>query len=449
MIGTIVNMWKIKELRQRLLFTLGLLAVYRIGSFVPTPGIDPAQLHRFAGGAGGGLMNMMDLFTGGNLSNMTIFALGVMPYISASIIIQLMTSVIPTLERLSREGEGGRRKINQYTRYGTIVVCAIQSVMLGKSLYQAQVNLIRNPFVFILVMTIALTAGTTFVMWLGEQITSRGIGNGISLIITAGIVSRLPTAARMMWALYGPNLLGRGFGGAAAETRPMWQAVVLLVMFVLVVAGVIFVIQGQRRIPVQYAKRVASGGRVVGGAATYLPLRVNQAGVIPIIFASSIMIIPDALAKYMPDSWGVVKQAVEWCSHAGDGYVWLYAVAIILFCYFYTAITFNPVQIAEDFKKNGAFVPGIRPGKPTADYLEHTMVRITTAGAIFLAVIAIVPMIVSHRLNIPYIVASFLGGTGLLIVVGVMLDTMQQVEAHLLMHHYDGFMKEGKLRGRY
>lgn len=441
MISTIVNMWKIKELRQRLLFTFGLLAVYRIGSFVPTPGIDPSQLHRFAGGMGGGLMNMMDLFTGGNMSNMTIFALGVMPYISASIIIQLMTSVIPTLERLSREGEGGRRKINQYTRYGTIIVCVIQSVMLGKSLYQAQVNLIQNPILFLFVLTIALTAGTTFVMWLGEQITSRGIGNGISLIITAGIVSRMPTAARMMWTLYGV--------GSADDTRATWQAVVLLVMFVLVVAGVIFVIQGQRRIPVQYAKRVASGGRVVGGASTYLPLRVNQAGVIPIIFASSIMIIPDALAKYMPDSWGVVKQTVEWFSHSGDGYMWLYAVAIILFCYFYTAITFNPIQIAEDFKKNGAFVPGIRPGKPTADFLEHTMVRITTAGAIFLAVIAVVPMIVSQRLNIPYIIASFLGGTGLLIVVGVMLDTMQQVEAHLLMRHYDGFMKQGKLRGRY
>lgn len=441
MISTIINMWKIKELRQRLLFTFGLLAVYRIGSFVPTPGIDPSQLHRFAGGMGGGLMNMMDLFTGGNMSNMTIFALGVMPYISASIIIQLMTSVIPTLERLSREGEGGRRKINQYTRYGTIIVCVIQSLMLGKSLYQAQVNLIQNPILFLFVLTIALTAGTTFVMWLGEQITSRGIGNGISLIITAGIVSRMPTAARMMWALYGV--------GSTDDTRATWQAVVLLVMFVLVVAGVIFVIQGQRRIPVQYAKRVASGGRVVGGASTYLPLRVNQAGVIPIIFASSIMIIPDALAKYMPDSWGVVKQTVEWFSHSGDGYMWLYAVAIILFCYFYTAITFNPIQIAEDFKKNGAFVPGIRPGKPTADFLEHTMVRITTAGAIFLAVIAVVPMIVSHRLNIPYIIASFLGGTGLLIVVGVMLDTMQQVEAHLLMRHYDGFMKQGKLRGRY
>ncbi len=441
MISTIVNMYKIKELRQRLLFTFGLLAVYRIGSFVPTPGIDPSQLHRFSGGLGGGLLNMMDLFTGGNMSNVTVFALGVMPYISASIIIQLMTSVIPTLERLSREGEGGRRKINQYTRYGTIIVCVIQAVMLGKSLFQAQVNLIQNPLLFIFVLTIALTAGTTFVMWLGEQITSRGIGNGISLIITAGIVSRMPTAARMMWTLYGV--------GATDETRASWQAVVLIVMFVAVVAGVIFVIQGQRRIPVQYAKRVASGGRVVGGASTYLPLRVNQAGVIPIIFASSIMIIPDALAKYVPDSWGVIKQSVEWLSHSGGGYMWLYAAAIVLFCYFYTAITFNPVQIADDFKKNGAFVPGIRPGKPTADFLEHTMVRITTAGAIFLAVIAVVPMVISERLKIPYLIASFLGGTGLLIVVGVMLDTMQQVEAHLLMRHYDGFMKQGKLRGRY
>jgi preprotein translocase subunit SecY len=439
MLRTIINMFRIRELRERMLFTLALLAVYRIGSFVPTPGIDPLRLRQRGDLLGGGLLNVMDLFTGGNLQNVTIFALGVMPYISASIILQLMTSVVPTLERLSREGEAGRRKINQYTRYGTILVCLIQAVMLGRSLWQADVSLIRSPFFFLFLVTITQTAGTTFTMWLGEQISSRGIGNGISLIITAGIVSRLPHALQYMWTLYKP-------GGD--EARHLYEAVILLLMFVGVVAGVIFVVQGQRRIPVQYAKRVASGGRVFGGHSTYIPLRVNQAGVIPIIFAQSILIVPGALAQYTPDSFGVVKTFLEWCSRGG-GYLPLYALGIILFCFFYTAITFNPIQIADDFKKSGAFIPGIRPGKPTADFLEHTMVRITVAGAIFLAVIAVVPMIVANQLKIPYLIASFLGGTGLLIVVGVMLDTMQQVEAHLLMRHYDGFMKEGHLRGRY
>jgi preprotein translocase subunit SecY len=439
MLRTIINMFRIRELRERMLFTFGLLAVYRIGSFIPTPGIDPLRLKQRADLLGGGLLNVMDLFTGGNLQNVTIFALGVMPYISASIIIQLMTSVIPSLERLSREGEAGRRKINQYTRYGTILVCIIQSVMLGRSLWQADVSLIGNAVALILIVVLTQTAGTTFTMWLGEQITSRGIGNGISLIITAGIVSRMPNAVQYMWEIYKP-------GGD--ETRHIYEAVILLLMFVAVVAGVIFVVQGQRRIPVQYAKRVASGGRVFGGHSTYIPLRVNQAGVIPIIFAQSILIVPGALAKYMPDSFGMVKSVFEYFS-GGNGYIALYAVAIILFCFFYTAITFNPVQIADDFKKSGAFIPGIRPGKPTADFLEHTMVRITVVGALFLAVIAVVPMIVADQLKIPYLIASFLGGTGLLIVVGVMLDTMQQVEAHLLMRHYDGFMKEGHLRGRY
>ena len=439
MIQTIINMFRIKELRQRLLFTLGLLAIYRIGCFVPTPGIDPALVkERFA--STGGLMELMDLFTGGAMRNVTVFALGVMPYISASIIMQLMTSVVPTLERLSREGEAGRRKINQYTRYFTIVVCVIQSLMLSRQLLKSDVNLIANPVFFIFVVVTALTAGTTFLRWLGEQITSRGIGNGMSLIITAGIISRAPLAARMMWQLYGVG---------ADETRPTWQAILLLVMFVAVVAGVIFVIQGQRRIPVQYAKRAMAGGRMTQGHSTYLPLRVNQAGVIPIIFASSILIIPGALSKVVPDNWVTMATIFSYFSPGSAGYILLYAGAIVFFCFFYTAITFNPVQISEDFKKGGAFVPGIRPGQPTAEFLEHTMVRITVAGALFLAGIAVVPMLISNWLQVPWYISSFLGGTGLLIVVGVMLDTMQQVEAHLLMRHYDGFMKKGRLRGRY
>jgi len=441
MISTIINMFRIKELRQRLLYTLALLAVYRIGAFIPAPGTDPAKIKESAGAFGGGLLNVMDLFTGGNLSNMTLFALGVMPYISASIIMQLMASVVPMLEKLQREGEGGRRKINQYTRYGTVVVCVIQAMMLAKTLLSMQFNLIKNPLLFTLIITISLTAATIFVMWLGEQITSRGIGNGISLIITAGIASRLPTALHYMWTLYKP--------GAMDESRRGYEAVILVVMFVAVVAGVIFVLQGQRRIPVQYAKRAASGGRVLGGHSTYIPLRVNQAGVIPIIFAQSVLVVPAALAQYLPNSWMWLKGVLDAFSRGHWEYQLTYAVTIMLFCFFYTAITFNPVQIADDFKKNGAFIPGIRPGKPTADFLEHTMIRVTVAGSLFLALIAIVPSIVADSMKIPYLIASFLGGTGILIVVGVMLDTMQQVEAHLLMRQYDGFMKHGRLRGRY
>ncbi len=439
MLRTIINMFKISELRNRLLFTIGCLAVYRIGAYIPTPGIDTSQLYKVFGNSEGGLLGMMDLFTGGSMRNVTVMALGIMPYISASIIMQLMQSVVPSLEKLTHEGEAGRQKINQYTRYGTIVVCIIQAFMLSKSLLSSGVNLIPAPW-FNIFVVITLTAGTIFLMWLGEQIQARGIGNGISIIIMASIVSRMPLAARQLWALY-------GFG--ASESRPMWQAVLLIVMFVAVVAGVILVIQGQRRIPVQYAKRVASGGRMLQGQSTYIPLRVNQAGVIPIIFASSILMVPSALARFVPDSWVFLKDTLSLFNGSSWLYLLCYAGMIVFFCFFYTAITFNPSQIAEDFKKGGAFVPGVRPGKPTADFLEQTMVRITVAGSVFLAVIAVTPMIIAGRLQIPFMITSFLGGTGLLIIVGVMLDTMQQVEAHLLMRHYDGFMKKGKLRGRY
>ena len=432
-------MFRIKELRNRIFFTLGLIAVYRIGAYIPTPGINPEKLKTLFGSSStSGLMNMMDLFTGGAMRNVTILALGIMPYISASIILQLMTSVVPTLEKLSHEGEAGRKKINQYTRYGTVLVCLIQSMMLSNQLVKGGVNLIPAPW-FNLIVMITLTAGTIWLMWLGEQITSRGIGNGISLIIMAGIVSRMPVAARMLWSIYGTG---------ATENRPFWQVILLAVMFVGVVAGVIYVIQGQRRIPVQYAKRVA-GGKTFGGQSTYIPLRVNQAGVIPIIFASAILMLPAALSKAVPDSLPMLKDFLSLFARGGAVYLITYAGGIIFFCFFYTAITFNPVQIADDFKKGGAFVPGVRPGKPTADFLEYTMVRITVAGSIFLAVIAVVPMIISSWLGINYMIASFLGGTGLLITVGVMLDTMQQVEAHLLMRHYDGFMKDGKLKGRF
>ena len=440
MIRTLLNMLKIAELRNRLLFTIGCLAVYRVGSYVPTPGIDTSQLHKlFGSGGGGGLVGMMNMFTGGAMTRASILALGIMPYISASIIMQLMQSVVPSLEKLTHEGEAGRQKLTQYTRYGTIIVCIIQAFMLSKSLHSSGLNLISAPYFNILII-ITLTAGTIFLMWLGEQIQSRGIGNGISIIIMAGIVSRMPLAAQQIWALY-------GFG--AAESRPTWQAVLLVVMFVAVIAGVIMVIQGQRRIPVQYAKRVAAGGRMQQGQSTYIPLRVNQAGVIPIIFASSILMVPGALAKMVPDSMETLQNILRMFNGSSWLYLLCFALMIVFFCFFYTAITFNPSQIADDFKKGGAFVPGVRPGKPTADFLEHTMVRITVAGSVFLSVIAVTPMIIAGQLNIPFMITSFLGGTGLLIIVGVMLDTMQQVEAHLLMRHYDGFMTKGKLRGRY
>ena len=440
MIRTLLNMLKIAELRNRLLFTIGCLAVYRVGSYVPTPGIDTSQLHKlFGSGGGGGLVGMMNMFTGGAMTRASILALGIMPYISASIIMQLMQSVVPSLEKLTHEGEAGRQKLTQYTRYGTIIVCIIQAFMLSKSLHSSGLNLISAPYFNILII-ITLTAGTIFLMWLGEQIQSRGIGNGISIIIMAGIVSRMPLAAQQIWALY-------GFG--AAESRPTWQAVLLVVMFVAVIAGVIMVIQGQRRIPVQYAKRVAAGGRMQQGQSTYIPLRVNQAGVIPIIFASSILMVPGALAKMVPDSMEPLQNILSMFNGSSWLYLLCYALMIVFFCFFYTAITFNPSQIADDFKKGGAFVPGVRPGKPTADFLEHTMVRITVAGSVFLSIIAVSPMIIAGWMNVPPLVTSFLGGTGLLIIVGVMLDTMQQVEAHLLMRHYDGFMTKGKLRGRY
>jgi preprotein translocase subunit SecY len=441
------NILKIPDLRKKVFLTLGMIAVYRVGTYIPTPGIDGANLAAFfarlAQSQGGALFGIMNMFSGGAISRLTIFALGIMPYISASIIIQLLTAVIPALERLAKEGESGHKKITQYTRYGTIVLAIVQAYFIAVWLENPArfqgLQIVQFPgWSFRILTVITLTSGTAFIMWLGEQIQEYGIGNGMSLIITAGIVSRIPTAMYQLWSLFSP------FAPEKAQLDP-FTLILMVFMLVAVIVAVIVVTQGQRKIPVQYAKRVV-GRKVYGGQATFLPLRVNQAGVIPIIFAQSIILFPATIAGFIPSQafqkFAQVLSRGEWLYNS------LYALLIMFFAYFYTAITFNPIDISDNMKKYGGFVPGIRPGRQTAEYLDFIMTRITFPGAIFLAVIAVLPSIISGWLKIPYLVASFFGGTGLLIIVGVMLDTMKQIESHMLMRHYEGFMKKGKLKSR-
>ncbi|MDD5428603.1 MAG: preprotein translocase subunit SecY [Candidatus Omnitrophica bacterium] len=447
MLQAFVNIVKIPDLRKKIFFTLGLIAVYRIGTYIPTPGIDGAKLAQFfanlAQTSGGALFGIMNMFSGGAISRLTIFALGIMPYISSSIIIQLLTAVIPALEKLAKEGEAGHKKIVQYTRYGTIILSVIQSFFIAMWLENPDrfngLQIVQFPgWSFRILTVITLTSGTAFIMWLGEQIQEYGIGNGMSLIITAGIVSRIPTALYQLWALFSP------FAPEKAQLGP-FTLILMIVMLVAVVVAVIVVTQGQRKIPVQYAKRVV-GRKVYGGQSTFLPLRVNQAGVIPIIFAQSIILFPATIAGFVPhkgfQDFAMALTKGEWLYNS------IYALLIMFFAYFYTAITFNPIDISDNMKKYGGFVPGIRPGRQTAEYLDFIMTRITFPGAVFLALIAVFPSIISGWLKIPYLVASFFGGTGLLIIVGVMLDTMKQIESHLLMRHYEGFMKKGKLKAR-
>jgi len=447
MLEAFANIFKIPDLRKKIIFTLLMIAIYRVGTYIPTPGIDGTMLAKYfarlAQQQGGALFGLMNMFSGGAISRMTIFALGIMPYISSSIILQLLTAVIPALEKLAKEGEAGHKKIIQYTRYGTILLSVIQSFFIAlwiENLSKTQIpGVVPMPgWSFRILTVISLTSGTAFIMWLGEQIQEYGIGNGMSLIITAGIVSRIPTALYQLYALFSP------FAPEKSQLEP-FTLILMVVMLIAVVVAVIVVTQGQRKIPVQYAKRVV-GRKIYGGQATFLPLRVNQAGVIPIIFAQSIILFPATIAGFVPN------QAFQNFAHALTRGEWLYnsiyAVLIIFFAYFYTAITFNPIDIADNMKKYGGFVPGIRPGKQTAEYLDFIMTRITFPGAIFLAIIAVLPSLISGSLKIPYLVASFFGGTGLLIIVGVMLDTMKQIESHLLMRHYEGFMKKGKLKGR-
>jgi preprotein translocase subunit SecY len=435
MIESFANIFKVPELKKRIIFTAFLLVVYRVGAHVPTPGIDAHALASFFNQVGGTLLGFFDLFSGGALRRLSIFALGIMPYISASIILQLLAVVVPYLERLSKEGEQGRKKIVQYTRYGTVVLSAVQAmgIAIGLESMRSPAGdvVVLNPgWSFRLMTLITLTAGTAFIMWLGEQITERGIGNGISLIIFVGIVVRLPEAIINSWRLISSGELN------------LLIFLGLIVVMVLVVAGTIVMTLGQRKIPVQYAKRVV-GRRVYGGQTTHLPLRVNTAGVIPVIFASSIIMFPATIAKFIQHPW--MQYAADALSPAMPIYTILYVASIIFFTYFYTAIVFNPVDVADNLKKYGGFIPGIRPGAKTAEYIDRVLTRITLAGSIFLAAISVFPEFMIKWMNVPF----YFGGTSLLIVVGVALDTVQQIESHLLMRHYEGFLKKGRVKGRF
>ena len=441
------NCFKVPELRQKILFTLGILAVYRLGCYIPTPGINGASLNEFfqkmsSANGGGNVFGIMDMFSGGALGKMTVLSLGVMPYISSSIIMQLLTAVIPSLEKISKEGQAGYKKINQYTRYGTVGLALIQAFFIALWLESPSafggLQIVSNPgwgFRFTTVMT--LTAGTVFLMWLGERIQERGVGNGMSLIITVGILSRAPAAYHQLNLLLDPK-------SGAGQLQPI--AIVLMVFFLItVIIGVTLISQGQRRIPVQYARRAGTTSTAVG-QGTFIPLKVDTAGIIAIIFAQSIILFPATIASFLPHSG--VQQFASWMQRGHAWYYAIYASLIVFFCYFYTAIVFNPGDVAENLKKHGGFVPGIRPGKETADYLDYVLTRITLVGSLFICIIAVMPDWIMASFKVPYTVAAFFGGTGVLITVGVMLDTMKQVESHLQMHHYEGFMKTGHLRGR-
>ncbi|MEE8328681.1 MAG: preprotein translocase subunit SecY [Thermodesulfovibrionia bacterium] len=430
-INSFKNIFKIVELKNRVLFTFALLAVYRIGAHIPTPGINGEELSKFLTEQGGALMGFFDMFTGGALSRVTIFALGIMPYISASIILQLLTVVIPALGRLAKEGERGRKKITQYTRYGTVVISAIQSFGISVGIEgMSQGAFVQTPgWSFRLMTMITLTSGTAFIMWLGEQITERGIGNGISLIIFAGIVSRFPNAVIDTTRLVSIGELH------------LFLLIALVIVMIAVVGIIVFVERGQRKIPIQYAKRVV-GRKVYGGQSTHLPLKVNTAGVIPLIFASSVIMFPATIASFIAIPW--VQAMAGQLAPGTLFYTLIYVGMIFFFCYFYTAIIFNPVDIADNLKKYGGFIPGIRPGQMTSEYIYRVLARITFGGAVYLSVVAILPDILSGYFNVPF----YFGGTSLLIVVGVALDTVSQIESHLITRSYEGFLKKGKIRGR-
>ena len=428
------NATKIPELRRRLLFTMAMLAVYRVGVHIPTPGIDRVALASFFDRVKDTIFGLFNLFSGGALEQFSVFSLGIMPYISASIILQLLTVVFPYLERLSKEGEVGRRKITQYTRYGTIVLSIVQGLMIAAGMEGTRgaggEPIVLDPgWRFRLMTVVTLTSGTAFIMWLGEQITERGIGNGISLIIFAGIVARLPSAVTSTFQFIQEGELG------------VLVVLLVLAIVVAVVGLVIFMERGQRRIPVQYAKRVV-GRKMYGGQSSHLPLKINTSGVIPPIFASSLLIFPAAVAQFVQHPW----------AQAAAGYLapgqWLHDVLyvgfIIFFCYFYTAVVFNPVDVAENMKKFGGYIPGIRPGQKTAEFIDRVLSRITLGGAIYISAVALLPTMLISQFNVPF----YFGGTALLIVVGVAMDTVAQVETHMITRNYEGFMKRGRLRGR-
>jgi preprotein translocase subunit SecY len=463
MVSAFLNSVKIPELRRRILFTLAIIVIVRLGAAISTPGVNPAVLQEWfrdslTQKSGGGVAALFNLFSGGALENCAVFSLGIMPYISASIMLQLLTAVIPKLGRLARE-DGGRQKIMQITRYATVALCIVQGYLLAVSFqhpesYQTMLPGISEtigrlgiPLVadlgmtFRIVTVLTLTAGTLFLMWMGDQITERGIGNGISLIITIGIVARLPAALAQAWKTFVPS----GEGGGS-QVNPAILVLMIAFLFI-VIAAVIAVTEGVRKITVQYAKRVV-GRKMYGGQTQFMPLKVNYAGVMPIIFAWALLLFPTTIVGMAFQNSRVARQISDALSHGWPHYFVL-ALMIFFFSYFWVATQFQPAQIADDLKKYGGYIPGVRPGKPTAEFLDFTMTRLTFAGAIFLTLIAVLPSLLSQGLNVPQITAQFFGGTSLLIIVGVMLDTMRQVETHLIQRHYDGFLRKGRIRARF
>jgi len=428
---------KATELKSRIWFTLGALVIYRLGTYIPIPGIDPTILQDIFSRNSGGILGMFDMFSGGALGRMTIFALNIMPYISASIIVQLLTAVSPQLEALKKEGEAGRKKLNQYTRFGTVLLAAVQAygISVGlESMRGSQGSAVMDPGLFFrLVTVVTLTGGTLFLMWLGEQITARGVGNGISLIIFAGIVANLPHAIAALLDL-------TRTGGLSVVTL-----VLLIVMAVGVIAAIVFMERAQRRLLVQYPKR-QQGNKMFGGDASHLPLKLNTSGVIPPIFASSLLLLPTTIASFsaVGGRTGVLADITSYVAHGKPLYMVLYVSLITFFCFFYTAIVFNPVETADNLRKYGGFIPGIRPGKNTSDYLDYVLTRLTVVGAAYLSVVCILPEFLISQYNVPF----YFGGTSLLIVVSVTMDTVAQIHSHLLAHQYEGLIKKAKLRGR-
>jgi len=434
MLEKLQNIFRIPELKRRVLFTVALLCVYRLGGHIPTPGVNSEALVTAFASQSNSLFGLYDLFVGGSFAKATVFALGIMPYISVSIIFQLLGAVVPYFEKLQKEGEEGRKKITQYTRVATVALAAAQSLAFAnflQSLGAGGVPVVPNPGIAFQLMTmITQTTGTILIMWLGEQITERGIGNGISLVIFIGIVARFPY-----------DIINSVRAIRVGTLSPV-VAVLMLIVMILVIASVVAMTQAQRKIPVQYAKRVV-GRKMYGGQSTHIPLRVNTAGVIPIIFAQSLIMLPSTAALYFHGN-AAVETIAGWFSHGTVVYVLVYSLTIIFFTYFYTAIVLNPTDMADNMKKYGGFVPGIRPGKKTSEYIDRILSRITLPGAVFLAVIAVLPDLLIARFNVPF----YFGGTSVLIVVGVALDTLQQIESHLIMRHYEGFVTHGKMRGR-
>ena len=437
-IETIKNIWKIEDLRKRIITTILLVLVYRVGSYVVLPGIDPANLDALRSQTSKGLMQLLDMFSGGAFSNASIFALGIMPYITASIVIQLLGMVMPSFQKLQREGESGRRKMNQYTRYLTIAILLVQapSYLLNLKMQAGpSLNASLDWTLFMVTSTIILAAGSMFILWLGERITDKGIGNGISFIILIGIIARFPDA-----------LIQEVVSRVANKSGGLIMFIIEVVFLLLVIGAAILLVQGTRKIPVQYAKRIV-GNKQYGGARQYIPLKVNAAGVMPIIFAQAIMFIPITFIGFSNNVNNAGGFLHAFTDHTSFWYNFVFAVMIILFTYFYTAITINPTQMAEDMKRNNGFIPGIKPGKKTAEYIDDIMSRITLPGSFFLALVAIMPAF-AGIFGVQAGFAQFFGGTSLLILVGVVLDTLQQVESHLLMRHYDGLLKSGRIKGR-